>query len=91
MSYWDQVRKMAFRLHSDGCTGATELYHDCCLEHDIAYRTGGNIFGERRTRAQADARFRRCMQARSWFGKWSVVAWARWAVVRVVGGFNWRG
>ena len=90
--YWEWVRWLADRLHSDGCTGVADIYKDCCLEHDISYRTG---LDPRVThykgravpisRAEADKRFRQCMQSRSVLGKLSPVSWVRWAGVRIGG------
>jgi hypothetical protein len=100
--YWKHVRKKAKELNSDGCTLVTELYQDCCLEHDVHYRTGwkwtvaytrdGEVFrGVRRiTRAEADERFRLCIQSRSRFGRWSPIAAIRWVGVRALGWAVWR-
>src|SRR3990167_10753649 len=94
--YWEWVRWVAARLHSDGCTGVSELYHDCCLEHDISYRTGldpriqytkGRVIPL--SRSEADARFRRCMQQQSVLGKLSPVSWYRWLGVRVGGWWSY--
>lgn len=41
------------------------------------------------TRAEADARFRRCHQNRSRFGRWSPMAAYRWLGVRWRGGKAW--
>lgn len=89
--YWDRVRDRADSLGSDGCTMATGLRRECCLEHDIAYRTHATVDGEAiHTRAEADVRFRACMQRRAWLGWWSPVAWARYAAVRLFGERAWR-
>lgn len=91
MTDWSRVREMARTLGSDGCSGPTfELYRDCCLQHDIAYRTGRDEDGAPITRREADARFRQCMQARSALGRWSPVAWWRWLAVRAVGWAYWQ-
>lgn len=90
-TYWQRVRLIAKGLGSDGCTGVGEFYRDCCLEHDIHYRTGCRIDGTPISRAEADARFRECIQARSPWGKLSPMSWWRWAAVRLFGGKSWRG
>ena len=90
-TYWERVRQRAAELGSDGCTLVTELYQDCCLEHDIAYRTGRDLDGHPITRAQADQRFRQCIQARSPLGRFSPLAWWRWAGVRLFGWLFWKG
>jgi hypothetical protein len=79
------IRRRAAELHSDGCSGPTEVFHICCLAHDIAYRTGADHFDHPITRREADARFRRCMQSRSPVGRFSPTAWFRWVLVRIFG------
>ena len=83
--YWVMIRRKARALKSDGCTGVPDFYLDCCLEHDIHYRTGKTLGGKPLTRAQADARLRRCIQSRSVFGWFSPMSWWRWAAVRLFG------
>lgn len=88
--HWERVRSIAAALGSDGCSGVPDFHLDACLEHDIHYRTGKTIYGTPLTRAQADARFRRCIQQRSIFGRFSPMAWWRWAGVRLFGGASWQ-
>jgi len=38
--YWDFVRVEAKHIGSDGCTLVSELFRDCCLEHDLSYYCG---------------------------------------------------
>lgn len=83
--YWDRVRERAAQLGSDGCTGVGPAFRDCCLEHDIAYRTGATVDGEPQTKQQADARFLACMQRKSKFGWWSPLAWVRYFAVKKFG------
>lgn len=87
--YWTRVQERAKELGSDGCTNVTELYHSCCLEHDIAYRTGMDVNGTVVSRRHADAEFRRCMQSRSPLGRISPISWIRWIGVRIGGRFLW--
>lgn len=65
----------------NGCTGVPEFYRDCCIQHDIDYHD--KVI----SRAEADARFRRCIQEHSPFGKASPMALWRWAGVRLFGRF----
>lgn len=65
----------------NGCTGVPDIWVECCNEHDVDYYEG--IL----TRAEADAKFRRCMQAKSIFGRWSPMAFWRWCGVRMFGRF----
>jgi hypothetical protein len=89
--YWERVRDKAGEIGSDGCTGAGAVFRDCCFEHDIHYRTGRTLDGQPITKAQADDRFRACMQARSVLGWWSPMAWIRWSAVRLFGRFGSTG
>jgi hypothetical protein len=104
--YWDWVRIEAARINSDGCTLVSECFHDCCLQHDLAYKWGKDPYAAYKlycagmlnywekapaiTRAQADADFRLCIQRKSPLGVWSVMSWVRWIGVRVGGGRYWR-
>ena len=87
--YWNRVRKWAAEAHSDGCTLVTQLFKDCCYEHDHAYRTGKNVFGYPVSRRDADATFRKCIQSKSKLGVFSPISWIRWAGVRIGGWFLW--
>ncbi len=95
-TYEKWVIDTAARLKSDGCTVVSEIFHWCCLEHDIAYRLGLDpralYVGRTKSieRREADARFRRCMQHRSKLGKASPIALVRWLGVRLGGwwGYN---
>lgn len=83
--YWEAVRARAKELQSDGCSHVTSMYLDCCLEHDIHYRTGRTLSNEEISRAQADKIFRECMQSRSIFKVFSPMSWWRWMAVRLFG------
>jgi hypothetical protein len=84
--YWTKVRDLAADLGTDGCTGASSVFRDCCLRHDCEYRRGVTTGSNRPlTRKQADQRFLACMQARSIFGWWTPTGWARYAAVRWFG------
>lgn len=88
--YWQRVREKAAELQSDGCSGVPDFHIECCWAHDIAYRTGMTVDGETLTRAEADARFRRCIQSRSAFGLFSPMSWWRWLGVRFGGASSWQ-
>lgn len=83
--YWQRVRARAAALGSDGCTKVPDLYVDCCYEHDVHVRTGLTLHGQAMTKADADARFRQCLQQHSPLGVLSPLSWWRWAGVRVYG------
>jgi len=98
-TYMQWVAREAYEMGSDGCTLVSELYHPCCLEHDLGYRIGldprvayklGWEHAPLISRAEVDKRFRQCMQQMSPAGKWSPVSWLRWAGVRIGGYFLWR-
>lgn len=76
--YWRTVRSKAKKLKSDGCTGVPDFYLECCLEHDIHYRTHKKMDGTRITKAQADKTLKECIQSRSIFGRYSPMAWWRY-------------
>lgn len=82
--YWERIRNRAAELGTDGCTGGSAAFRDCCFEHDVHWRTGQTIDGMPITAKEANTRFRSCMQSRSRFGWWSPVAWWRWAVVSLI-------
>ena len=88
---WELIRRKAKELGADGCSGVPDFHVDCCLHHDIMYRTGMDVNGKEVTRAEADAEFRRCHQERSRFGKASPMAFWRWVGVRLFGGSAWKG
>lgn len=81
--YWTIVRKVAGILKSDGCTGVKDYFLDACLEHDIHWRTGRTVFGVSITTGQANRRFRKVIQSRSRFGRFSPMSWWRWAGVSI--------
>ena len=81
--YWVDVRRRAFLLRSDGCTGVRDVYRDSCLEHDLHWRTGYTLHGLPITTIQANRRFRKVIQSRSPFGRWSPLAWWRWVGVTI--------
>ena len=88
-AYWRRVKAVAQVLHSDGCSGVPDFYLDVCWEHDIHYRTHQTVEGQALTRRNADALLRAGIQARSSFGRFSPMAWWRWAALRWMGEAAW--
>ena len=84
-AYWKRVRERADELGVDGCSFGTSARLDCCLEHDIAYRTAKTVDGAPQTKEQADTRFLACLQRHSSLGWWSPLAWLRYWVVKTFG------
>lgn len=84
--HWDRVKRLALKLHTDGCSGVPDLWFRlCCFDHDIAYRTGCTVDGTPITRAEADANLRHCMQDASPVGIFSPLALIYWTGVRLFG------
>lgn len=88
---WRHVRRLAAKLHSDGCTGVPDLwFSDCCRQHDIEYRTGRTWRGRATSRWQADWRLARCVYQRAitpidrYVGSLMI-----WIGVRVLGARAW--
>ena len=82
-TYRAWVEDEAARLGSDGCTGGFGAYRFCCLEHDVLYRGGKHQDGRPCSKAEADHRFRSCIQRESRvLGWWNPIAWWRWFVVK---------
>lgn len=81
--YWDRVRDRAAELGTDGCSWGTNLYRDCCAQHDVERRDGKTVDGDPVTANEAHARFRACMQSKAALGYWSLVPWVRWGIVRL--------
>lgn len=88
-AYWEAVRRYAADHGSDGCTLVTQLYQDCCFEHDRAYSQHKDMWGDPITRGEADAEFRRCIQRRSFMGRFSPISYLRWFGLRIGGWFSW--
>lgn len=98
-TYLNFVRSEAALVDTDGCSGVSGVYVECCFEHDLGYfhakdprdaylkfKSGSvDYWADAKpiTRAEVDRRFRKCHQARSVFGKWSPMALWRWLGVRL--------
>lgn len=87
--YVQLVEFMAASVHADGCSGVPDFYLMGCLEHDIAYRTHADPFGQPITKAEADQRMRWYVQMRSPFGVFSPMSWWRWFAVKWWAGRAW--
>lgn len=103
--YWDWIDSEAALINTDGCSKVSGAFRQCCRAHDLAYyyardpRSAYRLYisGDPEywfnatavTRAHADADFRRCTQANSAMGFWSIAALWRWAGVRIGGKGAW--
>jgi hypothetical protein len=99
------VESEAALIKTDGCSKVSGAFRSCCRVHDLAYHHGKDAVSAYRlylageaecwlhattiTRAQADAEFRRCTQANSALGFFSIAALWRWAGVRIGGKGAW--
>lgn len=104
--YWGFVRQEAKAIGSDGCTLVSELYHDCCSQHDLGYRYGKDprsayalyladtpnywVHARDVDRSFIDTQFRECIQVKSKLGRFSPISWLRWTAVRAGGWKPWR-
>ena len=79
------IQELKEAIKSDGCTGVSDCFQDCCTVHDLGYRFDIDPWGTKVTRKQVDDKFRTCMRNESWLGK----LFSRWRypVVRVLGKF----
>jgi hypothetical protein len=89
-SYEEFLETWAAEHGSDGCTHSSDLfYRVCCLEHDFSYIHGETPRGVKVTKAQADQRFRDCIQAHSRLRFLSPMSWWRWVAVSRFGRGVW--
>jgi hypothetical protein len=72
-------------IGADGCTGVTEMYHECCIFHDLGYRYHIDVYGEEITKDKVDSNFKKCIQSRSWMKWFNPVSWWRYAGVKWFG------
>lgn len=71
---------------SDGCTNAPDLnFTTCCDEHDYHYANHVTTDGQPITRAEADARLRKCISRKGY----KALPWIYWVAVRIFGGSHW--
>lgn len=89
--YRSRVKNIATLLKSDGCSHVTQAYQMGCLEHDIHYRTGKDVYRKPVTRAEADTYLRWYVQMESPLGALSPMAWIRWVGVRLFGSRSYKG
>jgi hypothetical protein len=96
--FWDFIRNEAAIINADGCTGVSNIYGECCLQHDLEYFWGVSATSAYRhyredgldywrtadpvTFDQANENFKRCHFRQSKAGYLNVFAWWRYAVVR---------
>lgn len=89
------LKEVAMLNQFDGCTGVSEVYRICCLQHDFAYHSGFDALSvylgspQKLSRRQADAQFKACNQEESFMKRWSPIALFRWIGVRAFGWALW--
>lgn len=79
-------KHLAPAIKSDGCTLVSELYHECCVVHDLGYEFDIDPWGRPSSKTQTDTTYRRCMQARSRLGRFQPISWVRYIGVSLFGG-----
>lgn len=77
-------------IESDGCSVVPDFYKSCCIYHDFWYATHIDFDLTPISRAEADKRFRKCIQSKSVFGFFSPMSWWRYAGVRMFGSRPWK-
>ena len=97
-NYLTWLRAEASEIDADGCTGVTGARRECCRQHDVEFFYGKDAHHAYRLMKRgvsdywqqanpidfdtANAKFRRCLQARSCFGQYSPLAIWRWLGVK---------
>lgn len=98
VTYYDWLREEARLINSDGCSGVTNAFEICCLQHDLEFfyaRSATEAFrwwqrGRRDywiiatpiTFEAANKHFRACHFRESRFGYLNPFGWWRYAIVR---------
>ena len=98
MTYWEFIREEAALINADGCTGVSNMYGECCLQHDLEYWAGTSAASAYRsyrggapnywreadpiTFEEANSNLKRCHFRESKAGYLNLFAWWRYAVVR---------
>ena len=85
----NDMQKIRFFVHSDGCTKVPNFRKDECYKHDFYYRTHVDFSGHVIRRRDADKLFRLGLQSKSWFGEFDPMSWWRWLGVRLFGAKAW--
>ena len=70
----DDFERIEEFIHSDGCTGVPEFYHNGCVMHDWWYRTHRNLDGTAITKREADRGLEEYIEAHSPLGNVSIIA-----------------
>ena len=81
-AYVRRIRKEAYIIGSDGCTGVPDWFLDVCLEHDLHYAYHWDMLtGARMTKEDADIYLKWGIQYFSFFGRLSPMAWWRYTAL----------
>jgi hypothetical protein len=83
----EHVKLIEEAIQSDGCTIVSELYHECCVVHDLGYQFAIDPWGRQVTKGQIDTAYRQCMEQRSKLGRYNPISWMRYLGVRAFGRF----
>lgn len=98
LRFLEFIREEAALINADGCTGVSNMYGECCLQHDAEFYFGKSaasayrhyregdpeywLTADRITFEQANENFKRCHFRQSKAGYLNLFAWWRYAVVR---------
>lgn len=82
--------RIAEFTNSDGCTGVIDFYRNGCILHDFGYRTHLDFKGNKTAKEATDIMLRDYIRSKSWFGKYSPLAWWRWQGVKYLAERAWR-
>ena len=81
--------RIAEFVKSDGCTGVPDFYRNGCTLHDFCFRTHLDFRGNESTFEAANELLRDYIRSKSWFGKYSPLAWWRWKGVKYLAEKPW--
>lgn len=85
----EDMQKIRFFVHSDGCTKVPNFRKDECYKHDFYYRTHVDFSGHVIRRKDADKLFRLGLQAKSRLRELDLMSWWRWLGVRLFAAKAW--
>ena len=82
----EDFKKIKKFINGDGCTGVPDFFSNGCAGHDWMYRTHRDFYGRYITSDVADKFLKNYIQSKSWFGKYSPMAWWRYYALKKVFG-----
>lgn len=83
------LRLISEYINADGCTGVPDFYVCSCIVHDFYYATHRDFKGNIISKLEADRTFKKLIQHKSFWGKFSPMSYWRYLGVRLFGGKAW--